>query len=136
MAHKLLFSSRLSIGQDETGLLVPITVSISNHEVKLEAYLDTGAKYCVFPRWMGEDLGIQVEAGLETDLTTGGGPMPTYLHYVTLYIGDLAFDDVPVCFAKFPEFARCLLGRGGWLQSLRIGLVVYDGHLYLNSYDE
>ncbi len=43
---------------------------------------------------------------------------------------------VPNCVAKYPEFDRCLLGRGGWLQSVRFGLVAYDDHLFLSLYDE
>jgi len=136
MTYQLSFSTRLSIIQDETGFLVPIIMSVGDQEVKIESYLDSGAKYCVLPRWVGEDLGLDVEAGETVQLKTGAGPMPAHLHYVTLCVGDLVFDDAPVCVAKYPEFDRCLLGRGGWLQSVRFGLVAYDDHLFLSLYDE
>jgi hypothetical protein len=136
MQHQLSFSSLLNINQDQAGLLVPITLSTTDRDIKIEAFLDTGAKYSVLPRWVGEELGLDIEAGIQTDLMTGAGPMPTYLHYLTLTVGDLAFDDAPICVSKFPEFSRCLLGRGGWIQSVRLGLVAYDDHPFLSLYNE
>ena len=44
--------------------------------------------------------------------------------------------DVPFCIAKYPDFDRCLLGRGGWLQKVRFGLVTYEDQLFLGRYGE
>jgi hypothetical protein len=124
MAHDLSFSLLLKIAPDETGLVVPVSLLVGEEELALDAYLDTGAKYCVFPRWVGTSLGLEVEAGAEIHLSTGGGLVPAYLHYLTLRVSSLYFEAVPVCFIKFEGFPRCLLGRGGWLQKVRLGLVL------------
>jgi len=41
-----------------------------------------------------------------------------------------------VYFAKSYEVRRNILGRQGWLQLVRLGLVDYDSELYLSPYDE
>jgi hypothetical protein len=136
MTYHLTFSHCLHITEDESGLLLPITVSTGGQQLKIESYFDSGAKYSVFPRWVGDKLGLNIEAGEEVFLKTGAGLMPAYLHYLTLGIGNLAFDDAPVCIAKYADFDRCLLGRGGWFPSVRMGLVGYDEHFFLSHYDD
>jgi hypothetical protein len=41
-----------------------------------------------------------------------------------------------VFFAQDAEFSRSVLGRNGWLNRLRIGLIDYDSMLYLSPYDQ
>ena len=130
------FSIRMGTVQDQFGLCLPITLSVADQEIEANAYLDTGATYCVIPREAGEKLGLDVEAGEPTSLRTGGGPMPTFLHYANLTIDELFFEDVPVCVAKYPEFDRILLGREGWLQRVRLNLIVYEDGLYLNLHGQ
>lgn len=136
MAYHLTFSDCLPITEDESGLLLSITVSTGGRQLNIESYFDSGAKYSVFPRWVSDELGLDIEAGEEVFLKTGAGLMPAYLHYLTLNIGTLLFDDAPVCIAKYTDFDRCLLGRGGWLPSVRLGLVGYDEHFFLSHYDD
>jgi predicted aspartyl protease len=136
MSWDFSFSIRMEIVQDQFGLRLPITLSIGGREIDARAHLDTGAAYCVVPRETGERLGLDVEAGEPTSLRTGGGPMPAFLHYANLTIGELFFEDVPVCVAKYPEFDRILLGREGWLQKVRLTLIVYEDSLYLNLHGQ
>lgn len=130
------FTQPLRVFQDETGLCLPIALRWQESEVELDAYLDTGATYSFFPRWIGESIGLDIEAGASTTIRTGGGPISAYLHYLTIQIGHLYFDDVPVCFAKYGDFPRNLIGRAGWLEKVRLALVLYDEQLYLSLYDE
>src|SRR5215213_10786364 len=88
------FSTHLEIVQDQFGLRLPVTLSIAGQPTEMRAYLDIGAAYCVIPRWLGEQAGLDVEAGEAITLRTGGGPMPGYLHYAILTMGDLTFEDV------------------------------------------
>lgn len=62
--------------------------------------------------------------------------MPGYLHYINLTIGDLTFEDVPLCVEKYQGLGRCLLGRAGWLRKLWLGMVTYDEQLYLNPHGQ
>jgi len=41
-----------------------------------------------------------------------------------------------VYFYEEPAIARNVLGRSGWLDRVRLGLVDYDSLLYLSAYDE
>ncbi len=136
MTYRLEFSTLLKIALDENGLIVPLTISAPIKDRQIQAYFDSGATYTVLPRWLGDDLGFDVESGTPTNLRTGSGVMQTYLHYTTFFLGELSFGDVPVCIAKYHDFNRCLLGREGWLQAVRFGLVTYDNQMYLSLYDE
>ena len=136
MSWDFSFSVRVEIVQDTLGLRLPATLSAAGRSTDLRVYLDTGAAYCVIPRSVGEQLGLDVEAGEATTLGTGGGPMPGFLHYATLTIGDFIFEDVPICVAKYPNFDRALLGRAGWLQKVRMNLITYDDALYLELHDQ
>jgi len=40
-----------------------------------------------------------------------------------------------VFFADLPGFFRNVLGRHGWLERIRLGLVDYDGEIYASRYD-
>jgi hypothetical protein len=39
-------------------------------------------------------------------------------------------------FTAMHDFKRNVLGRKGWLQQMRIGIIDYDGKLYLSAYDD
>ena len=58
-----------------------------------------------------------------------------YGHEVTLSVADFEFDTV-VFFASDAEITRNVLGRFGWLDRVVLGLVDYEGRLYLSRYDE
>lgn len=136
MSWQFSFSTQLHLREDHLGLRLPIKLSFTGQEVEIDAYFDTGSAYCVVPRWVGAGLGLDIEAGAFTTLRTGGGPLPSYLHHVNLTIGDLTFEDAPLCVEKYQGLDRCLLGRAGWLQKVWLGLVTYDERLYLNPYGQ
>ncbi len=132
MSWQFDFSTRLRTTEDSHGLYLTATLSVAGQELVVDGYLDIGAAYCILPRLLGETLGLAVEAGEPVTLKTGGGPLQGFLHFATLLLGDLAFEDVPICVIKYPGFDRCLLGRAGWLQKVRLNLSAYDEALYLN----
>jgi len=136
MRWEFSFATRLHLNEDQLGIYVSVTLSAAGQDVQVDGYIDTGAAYCVVPREVGERLGLDVESGEPTTLRTGIGPMPSYLHYATMAIGDLIFDDVPVCVAKYPGLDRCLIGRAGWLQKVRMNLITYDDALYLDLHNQ
>jgi predicted aspartyl protease len=136
MTWDMSFSTRLPITETPYGLSFSVRFSAAGQEIEENGILDLGAAFCVIPRITGENLGLAVEAGVPTTLRTGGGPMATYQHYGSLILGDLLFEDVPICVAKYHDFDRVLIGRAGWLHKVRLGLVVYDELLYLNLYSQ
>lgn len=52
---------------------------------------------------------------------------------MTLQVAEMKFDSL-VFFAAEEGFARNVLGRFGWLDRVVLGLVDYEGKLYLNRY--
>ncbi|MGH9899555.1 MAG: aspartyl protease family protein, partial [Pyrinomonadaceae bacterium] len=115
---------------------IPLKLSVGLKTVKFSAKLDTGASFCIFQRVYGETLGIDVEKGyLEQIVLANGNVIDVYGHDVTLSAFDLQLD-VTVYFASDPTFRRNVLGRQGWLQQLQLGLIDYDGKLYVSKYDK
>lgn len=84
---------------------------------------------------MGELLGFTIEAGMRQVFGTATGSFVAYGHEVILSVADFEFSTF-VFFASDAEFRRNVLGRFGWLDRVVMGLVDYEGKLYLTSYQE
>lgn len=115
------------------GIVVPVTISTSGTTVHLTASVDTGASYCIFERGNGELLGLNVNAGELEVLGTATGTFRAYGHSLTFSVFGNSFD-VMVYFAEYEGFGRNVLGRRGWLDRVRLGVVDYEGKLYLSKY--
>jgi hypothetical protein len=135
MSYQMSFAHRASYDAGLPGITVDVTLSLADHSVTLSAKLDTGATNCVFARRHGEQLGLQIETGERVLISTVKGSFLTYRHEVTLSVLEFQFD-VRVCFAAEDEFARDVLGRLGFLDRITLGLVDYEGQLYLSRYGE
>ena len=44
--------------------------------------------------------------------------------------------DLTVYFTEHHDYRRNVLGPQGWIQQIRLGLVDYDGSLYISKYDD
>ena len=113
---------------------VPVTLRSGEESVSFPAQLDTGA-YCVFERTYAEILGLSVESGTPLRFTTAMGSFDAYGHMLSLETLGYSFDST-VYFATHEGFRRNVLGRRGWIDHLRLGLIEYESKLYLNRYDE
>ncbi len=78
---------------------------------------------------------MTVESGSSLRFDTVVGSFEAYGHTLTLEALGYSFD-VTVYFAAHESFTRNVLGRRGWLDQVRLGIVEYEGKLYLNRYDE
>ncbi len=116
-------------------LTLPVALSTGRNLVKFEAGVDTGASFCIFERGYGEALGLDVEAGMLTHVRTVTGSFDAYGHMLTLSTLGYSFD-VIVYFAKDENFGRNVLGRRGWLDQVRLGLVDYESKLYISKYGD
>ena len=58
-----------------------------------------------------------------------------YLHEVNLSLASFEFSGL-VGFAEDKEFRRNVLGRRGFIEQMTLGLIDYEGKLYLSRYDE
>ena len=135
MPYHLEFRSLHSYDPGTSGITVPITLRTGATSVALNAKVDTGATYCIFQRLYGEDLGLDIERGHHQLIGTPTGSFGAYGHTVGLSVLEFEFD-VVVYFAADDPFSRDVLGRHGWLNRVQLGIVDYEGKLYLDRIDE
>jgi hypothetical protein len=115
------------------GINVPVTLVIGPNAVELLAKLDTGAANCVFERRYAEMLELDVESGRLQRFRTVTGSFAAYEHEITIQTLGIEFA-AAVFFAQDSAFSRNFLGRSGWLDRLRIGIIDYDRMLFLGPY--
>jgi hypothetical protein len=65
---------------------------------------------------------------------TANGRVEAFGHLVTVETLGLKFESVVYFFAD-ERINKNLLGRLGWLDRIRLGLIDHDGVLYVASYD-
>lgn len=135
MPYALLFSIAHDYDPALDSINVPVILSTGPARVKLLAKVDTGASNCIFQREHGEALGLNIEGGTPKHFGTAAGSFLAYGHDLTLSALGYQFN-VTVYFAFALGFPRNVLGRHGWLQQMRLGLVDYEGKLYASKYDE
>jgi hypothetical protein len=135
MNHQLTFSELLSYDPGKPGITVPTVLRLKDQEVSLDAKLDTGASHCIFQRGYGERLGLEIEGGWRISISTATGSFNAFGHEITLWGQNFSFELV-VYFAEDYAFSRNVLGRHGFLNLVRLGLIDYDGKLYLSRYGD
>ena len=129
------FDKVLEYNTLKTGITVLVVLQDGDQTVDFEAKVDTGATHCVFERQHAERLGIDVESGEPIHFITAAGNFDAYAHDVTLSVLEIE-TYTRVCFAKEESFARNVLGRQGWLDRVKMGLIDYEGKLLLSNYGE
>ena len=113
---------------------MPVFLNDGAEGVKLLAHVDTGASHCLFERRHGELLNLDVEAGDPMAFRTATGSIKAFGHLVTIETLGLNFESVVYFFAD-ERTNKNLLGRLGWLDRIRLGLIDHDAVLCVASYD-
>ena len=135
MIHTLDFSHLIEYDTRLTGISVDVKINAGENSIEFNAKIDTGATDCIFSRKYGEQIGLDIEAGIPVEISTATGIFKTFQHWITLSIFDYNFD-VAACFAADAYFSRNVLGRIGFLDQVILGLNDYEGKLYLKSLAE
>jgi hypothetical protein len=132
----LTFRSKYGYSHSKAGIEIPIFLKVDDaRSVRLLAKVDTGASFCIFQRDYADQLGIDVESGLREVVSTPTGRFVAYGHTVTLSCMDWDLETTVYFAAQF-DFHRNVLGRFGWLERFRLGLVDHDAMLFLSHYDD
>ena len=93
------------------------------------ARVDSWASFCIFQRLHAETVGITVESGVPMRISTVTGGFLAYARQVAL--GVLGIEvEATAYFADGPAMPRDVLGRTGWLDRMRLGLVDHDRQIY------
>ena len=132
--YPITFNHLLRYDTGKPGITVPVLLEMSGVNVTAETKLDTGSTYCIFDRFFGERLGLDIEQGHPELIGTATGSFLAYGHEVTMHIEGFVFDSM-VYFSANPGLKRNVLGRFGFLQKVFFGLDDYAGELYLTSND-
>lgn len=135
MDYQLTFSKRHNYKSLENGILLEVSIRSGEIFVQSKAYIDTGATVCLFSREIGEDLGFDIESGTRIALVTLTGGMIAYGHEVMLETLGIELQTT-VYFSELKNLPRNLLGRQGWLQLVKLGLIDYDNEIYLSPYNK
>lgn len=134
MDYKIEFEKFVQYDAGEAGITIPIELRLGNDSVFFDAKLDTGSSFCVFERKHGEAIGLNIETGLQNKVGTAAGSFWAYGHNVTLIVENYELDAM-VYFAAEENFSRNVLGRRGAIENLKIGIIDYDGKLYLSRHE-
>ena len=135
MAYRLNFSQVAEYDSGESGINVKASLRLDQQPLDFSAKIDTGSTNCIFTREIGEQLGLRIEDGLPKWIRTATGRFLTYEHEVTLSV--LGFDfDILACFTEDENLQKNILGRYGFLMHVKMGLVDYEGKLYLSHYPD
>lgn len=119
----------------KVGITASVILSFSGGFVDLEAKIDTGSSYCVFERKHAERLNLDVESGEQIRISTATDFFTAYGHELTLSV--LGIETYSrVYFAGEESFTRNVLGRQGFLDRVKLGLIDYEGKLLLSAYGE
>jgi hypothetical protein len=88
---------------------------------RMPAVVDSGSHYCFFQSSVGEYLGIDVEHGIEHNVTgiTKGPSEPVYFHKVQLYVEADWIINVMAGFCKKLAVAA-ILGRNGFFDNFNV----------------
>ena len=135
MSYQLAFTELVNYDAGQPSITVPVTLSVGEARVDCDAKIDTGSSNCIFARNLGEELGLDIESGLRLLVGTVTGNFVAYLHEVNLSLTSFEFSGL-IGFAENKEFRRNVLGRRGFIEQMTLGLVDYEGKLYLGRYDE
>lgn len=133
MSVQLSFERLLNYDAGQPGITIAVELRLSRETLHCDAKMDTGSTFCIFARKVGEDLGCQIESGLKRLVSTVTGTFVVYLHQVTLSVAGFELDAL-VGFAADDAFQRNVLGRRGFMEQMVLGMVDYEGQLYLSRY--
>lgn len=127
-AHRHSYANHIAIE-------FPVTlISDYNVQVAFSAKLDTGSTCCIFERKYADWLGLHLASGVPTKMATATGYFYCYGHELTLSVFDLEWQ-ATVYFAEPEAFSLNVVGRVGFLDRLRVGIVDYEQLVYLGLYE-
>lgn len=129
------FEKQIKYSEYQKGIgLEIVLIADERNPVSAIAKLDTGSEFCVFQRKYAELLDLEIERGIENPMRTINSSFNTFGHEVKLLFSGFELSTT----IYFPEFEipRSVVGRTGFFNMLKIGLVEYEQLLYFSLYNE
>ncbi len=132
--YSLEFTKAHDYSGDDEGIVIPVVLRAGANQIPVAASVDTGASFCVFGAEIAEALGLDLTSGIRKRFRTANSGFEAYGHEVELIVFGVATQSVVYFFAD-PIIDKNVLGRIGWLDRVRLGLVHHDNKIYLAPYD-
>jgi len=134
--HTLTFSEQIKYPDVEQGINLDVVLSINtNNPISATVKLDTGSSFCIFQRHYADSLGLKVEKGIKKSIRTAKGNFTAYGHEVLLNFSNMEWT-ATIYFAQDESVPVSVLGRAGFVNILKIGLIDYEQTLFVSSYNE
>lgn len=134
MAYSLDFAKAYSYCGRDAAISVPIVLRSGENSVDLVATVDTGASHCLFEGAYARVLGLDPAQGVPKRFRTANSTFEAFGHEVEIEALGVVTHSLAYFFAE-PEITKNVLGRGGWLDRVKLGVVDHDRILYLDAFD-
>jgi hypothetical protein len=134
VAHRLEFTHIHSYATRNIAISLPIALRSGSSVVDLVASIDTGASHCLFESAYASELGLDLTAGILTRFKTANSSFDAFGHPVEIDALGILTQSLVYFFAE-PAIVKNVLGRRGWLDTVRLGIIDYDQMIYLAKYD-
>ena len=119
---RLEFSHVHSYASPRDEISLPVVLKSGGASLDLLAFVDTGSSHCLFQRSCCEVLGLDLESGEPKTFRTANGRVETFGHVVQIEMSHLTIESM-VYFFVDAGIQKNLLGRVGWLDRIRLGLI-------------
>jgi hypothetical protein len=113
---------------------IPVELCLGATSVPVIANVDTGAAFCIFRAEIAEALGIELARGVRQRFRTANSAFEAYGHEVKIFAFGIDTHSMVYFFAD-PTIEKNVLGRTGWLDRVRMGLVHHENTIYMDSHD-
>ena len=132
--HQLEFTRAYDYPGDDESVALPLVLRSGADQVRVAASVDTGASFCLFGTEIVEALGLDLTSGILKRFRTANSGFEAYGHEVELTVLGVATQSIVYFFAD-PMIDKNVLGRTGWLDRVRLGLIHHDNKIYLAPSD-
>ena len=133
MSESITFSKILHYDTLKSGITVGVSLRYKDQSIDCEAKIDTGSSHSIFKRDQGELLGIEIESVEPVRISTVTGSFFAFPHWIEVEVSGIRTETL-MLFAAEDTFTRNVLGRIGWFDRVKLGLIDYEGKLYLDAY--
>ena len=131
--HSLTFNELYDYDTLKLGITLPVLLISGEFETAVDAKLDTGASHSIFARVHGENLGLDIESGEPLNVNTVRETFRVFGHeLIVQFLGIELF--TKIYFAEDEFMRKSVLGRQGFLDRVKLGLIDYEGKLFLSAY--
>jgi hypothetical protein len=134
VTHHLQFTRIHSYASGRGNVTVPVVLRSDANRVHLVASIDTGASFCLFESAYAAELGFDLTSGMPMRFRTANSTFDAYGHDLEINVLGVVTYSMVYFFAE-PSIVKNVLGRGGWLDRVRLGLVDHDSEIYLAPYE-